>query len=144
MYKHSISFILADLTCSNDITMESYTLTAAVRDFHFYWRYWQLQEHEKPFCCQKPGNAFVRFAIKTAKESWVIEVHLPRENLHITKYYLEQVASMYYRLSSEHYRLLPLVEGGLEVECHVAIYSPATIPYSKLTQRYLHVNGFFA
>ena len=123
--------------------MESHTLTAAIRDFHFYWRYWQLQENEKPFCCEKPGHAFVRFAIKTVKESREIEGHLPRENLYITKYYLEQGTSMYYRLSSEHYRLLPLVEGGLEVQCQVAINSPATIPYSKLTERYLHLkNGF--
>ena len=44
---------------------------------------------------------------------------------------------MYCRLSSQHYRRPPLVQGGLEIECEVVIDSRATMLQSKLTARYL-------
>ena len=44
---------------------------------------------------------------------------------------------MYCRLSSQHYRRSPLVQGGLEIQCEVEIDSRATLLQSKLTARYL-------
>ena len=91
------------------LKMESHTCTAAVRGYHFYRRYWRPQENEKLICLHKPGNAFDRFAIKTVKENGEIIRHLPKEISRITKYYLDRGASMYCRLSSQHYRRSPLV-----------------------------------
>ena len=44
---------------------------------------------------------------------------------------------MYCRLSSQHYRRSPLVQGGLEIECEVVIDSRVTMLQSKLIARYL-------
>ena len=43
---------------------------------------------------------------------------------------------MYCTLSSEHYHRSPLVQGGLEIECHVMIKTRA-MPPARLTGRYL-------
>ena len=127
----------AILLLQNVLKMESHTFTAAVRGYHFYRRYWRPQENEKLICLHEPGNAFDRFAIKTVKENGEIVGHLPKEISRITKYYLDRGASMYCRLSSQHYRRSPLVQGGLEIQCELVIDSRATMLQSKLTARYL-------
>ena len=116
MYKHSTSFKLADLPCLNNTKIESHTFTAAMRIVYIYWRYWKPQGIEKKLCYQKPGNVFVRFTTKTVKENGKIVGHLVKEILCITKYYLDQDASVYCRSFSKHYRRSPLTERGLEIE----------------------------
>ena len=71
------------------------------------------------------------------KENGEIVGHLPKEISRITKYYLDRGASMYCRLSSQHYHRSPLVQGGLEIQCEVVIDLRATMLQSKLTARYL-------
>ena len=61
--------------------------------------------------------------------------HLPLPILN--QYFLDQGASMYCTLSSEHYRLSPLVQGELKIECQAVIETRATILQAKLTSRYL-------
>ena len=117
--------------------MEKHTFTAAVRGYHFYWRVWQPKKNEKLICLHEPGNAFDRFAIKTTSENWETVGHLPKEISRITKYFLDRGASLYCKLSSEHFRRSPLVQGGLEIECQAVIETRATILQAKLTSRYL-------
>ena len=48
------------------------------------------------------------------------------------------------RLFSQYYRLSPLLQGRLEIECQVVINSPATMLHSKLAKSYLTlVNDFY-
>ena len=46
---------------------------------------------------------------------------------------------MYCKLSSRHYRCLPLVQGGLEIQCEVVLISRATMLQSRLTARYMEL-----
>ena len=93
--------------------MESHTFTAAVRGYHYYRRFWRSKENENLICLYEAGNPFDRFAIKTVNESGEIVGHLPKEISRVTKYFLDRGASMYCKLSSEHYRRPPSVQGGL-------------------------------
>ena len=63
--------------------------------------------------------------------------HLPKEISRITKYLLGQGASMYYTLSSEHYRRSPLVQEVLEIECQFAIETRTAMLQARLTRRCL-------
>lgn len=69
----------------------------------YYQRFLQPKENEKITCLHKPGNAFDRFAIKALSENREIVEDLPKKISRITKYFLDQGASMYCTLSSEHY-----------------------------------------
>ena len=75
------------------------------------------------------------FCVFNIKKKGEIVGNLPEEISPITKYYLDRGASMYCKLSSQHYRRSPLVQGGLEMECQVVINSPATMLHLKLTER---------
>ena len=116
--------------------MESHTFTAAVRGYHYYRRFWRPKENEKLIWLYEAENPFDRFAIKTVNESGEILGHLPKEISRVTKYFLDRGASMYCKLSSEHYRRSPFAR-GLEIECEVLINSRATMFQSRLTARYL-------
>ena len=113
-----------------------HTLTTAVRGFHFYRRYWHPQENKKLLCLHESENLFDRFAIKTVKENGETVGHLPREISRVTKYVLDRGITKHCKVSSKHYRLSPLVHGGLEIQCQVVFKSPKTLPYSKLRRVY--------
>ena len=117
--------------------MESHKFTAAVRGYNYYQRFWRLKENEKWICLYEAGNPFDRFAIKTVNESGEIVGQLPKEISRVTKSFLDRGASMYCKLSSEHYHRSPIVQGGLEIECEGVINSRATMLQSRLTARYL-------
>ena len=87
--------------------MESHTFTAAVIGYHYYRRFCRPKENEKLICLYEAGNPLDRFAIKTVNESGEIVGHLPKEISSVTKYFLDQGASMYCKLSSEHYHRFP-------------------------------------
>ena len=117
--------------------METHSFTAAVRGYYYYRRFWRPKENEKLDCLHEPGNTFDRFAIKTVDENGEIVGHLPKEISRVTKYLLDRGFTMYCKLSSQHYRRSPLVQGGLEIKCEVVITSRATVLQSKLTARYM-------
>ena len=53
------------------LKMECHTFTAAVREYHYYQRFWRRKEKEKLICLYEAGNLFDRFAIKTVnKRKW--------------------------------------------------------------------------
>ena len=53
--------------------------------------------------------------------------HLPREVSRATKFLIDRVARISLVLSSRSYRRSPLVQGGLEISCHVTVKLPETI-----------------
>ena len=62
--------------------------------------------------------------------------HLPREVSRVTKFLLERGARISLVLSSRHYRRSPLVQGGLEIACHVTVKLPGTIKNHLIMDRY--------
>ena len=117
--------------------MESHTFTAAVRGYHYYQRFWWPKEIEKLICLHEPRNAFHWFTVKTVSKNGEIVGRLPEEISGLTKYFIDRGASMYCMCSSEYYRHSRSVQGGLELECQVAIKTWATLFQALLTRRYL-------
>ena len=110
---------------------------SAIRGFHYYKRYWNPRLEEELFCSHEEENAFDVFAIKITDESGVIRGHLPREISRVTKFLLDRGAKMTTVLTSEHYRRLPLVQGGLEIPYRVKIIMVNTKKCSQVLDRYL-------
>ena len=119
--------------------MEVHTFMAAVREFHYYRRFWRPKENEKFDWFCEPRNVFYQFAIITVDERGETVGHLPKEIFWVTKNFLDREISMYCKLTSRHYRRLPLVQGGLKIKCKVVIKSRATVLQSRLTVGYLEL-----
>ena len=118
--------------------MESHTFTSAVRGYNILPKILETKRERKadlPFT--RLEIRAIDSLLKTVNESGEILGHLPKEISRVTKYFLNRGASMYCRLSSEHYRRSPLVQGRLEIECEVVINSRATMLQSRLTAPYL-------
>ena len=54
------------------------TFTAAVRGFHYYQKFWMLEENEKLDCSHERGNFYDRFVIKTTSGNGTTVGHLPK------------------------------------------------------------------
>jgi len=119
--------------------MEVHKFTAAVRGFHYYRRFWRPKESEELDCIYEPDNVFDRFAIKTVTKDGDTVGHLPKEMSPVTKYFLDRGFTMQCKLTSNHYRRSPLVQGGLEIKCEVMINARLTLLQSRLTTRYLEL-----
>lgn len=119
--------------------MEVHKFTAAVRGFHYYRRFWRPKENEELDCIYERDNVFDRFAIKTVNKDGDTVGHLPKEISRVTKYFLDRGFTMQCKLTSNHYRRSPLVQGGLEIKCEVMINARLTLLQSKLTTRYLEL-----
>ena len=115
------------------------TFTAAVRGFHYYRRFRRPHENEQLDCVYEPDNVFDRFAIKTVANNGDTVGHLPKEISRVTKYFLDRGFTMKCKLTSNHYRRSPLVQGGLEIKCEVMINARLTMLQTRLTERYLEL-----
>ena len=62
--------------------------------------------------------------------------HLPREITRLTKFILDRGAEVKAKLTSNHYRSSPIIQGGLEITCKVSIKMPATMLNRNLLKRY--------
>ena len=69
--------------------MEVHTHTAAVREFHYYCRFWQPKENEKLDCFFEPGSVFDQLAIKTVDDRGETVGHLRKEISRVTKHFLD-------------------------------------------------------
>lgn len=121
------------------LKMEVRKYAAAVRGFHYYQRFWRPKENEELDCIHEPDNVFDRFAIKTVNKDGDTVGHLPKELSRVTKYFLDRGFTMKCKLTSNHYRRSPLVQGGLEIKCEVMINARPTLLQAKLTTRYLEL-----
>lgn len=65
--------------------------------------------------------------------------HLPKELSRVTKYFLDRGFTMKCKLTSNHCRRSPLVQGGLAITCEVMINARPTLLQAKLTTRYLEL-----
>ena len=57
-----------------------FKLSAAVRGFHYYSKYWTHVSEQKLHCDHKKGNAFDQYAINVCEMGKDVSVdHLPKE-----------------------------------------------------------------
>ena len=109
------------------------TLKAAVRGFHVYKAIWHLlaSSHEE-------NDTHDSFAIKTCQlDSGKIVGHLPIELSRISKFILDSGTKIEVKLRETHYRRSPLVQGSLEIPCHLVIRMLNTMKSAKLLKKYL-------
>ena len=100
----------------------NFEFESAVLGYHYYRKYWSPKEHEILNCYHKPGNPFDFFAIKICSQGSQHSVgHLPREISRLTKFILDRGAEVEAKLTSNHYRSSPIIQGGLEIPCKVSI-----------------------
>ena len=76
------------------------TFTAAVREFHYYQKFWMPEENEKLDCSHERGNFYDRFAIKTTSGNGTTVGHLPKELSRVTMYLLYRGVTLSLELSS--------------------------------------------
>ena len=94
--------------------------TCAMRGYHHYQREWLPDVEEILECAHEKNNLFDRYAIKTTrKKTNQIVGHLPTEISRITKFLIDRGAVVTAKLTSDHYRRSPLIQGGLEIPCLV-------------------------
>ena len=111
--------------------------SAAIWAFHYYQRIWSPRENEELNCLHEQ-------AIKTICRNGKIVGHLPREISRITKFILDRGAQVNAVLTSNNYRRSPLVQGGLEIPCEVAIRMPAIITNHMVVDQYKELlNEFY-
>ena len=89
-------------------------LTAAVRGYHCYRKFWQPKPSQTLNCFYEEDNPFDSFATKVCEVGKRDVVgHLPREISRATKYFMDRGGKV--TLTSKHYRRSPLVQGGMEI-----------------------------
>ena len=114
----------------------SQELHAAIRGFHRYKAIWNPIEFEILSCHIEENNPHDIFAIKTCQESGRIVGHLPKELSRITMFLILRGAKVSAKLRERYYRRSPLVQGGLEVPCHIIVTLPATKKGGELLDAY--------
>ena len=115
----------------------NFEFESAVRGYYYYRKYWSPKEHEILNCYHEPGNPFDFFAIKTCSQGSQQSVgHLPREISSLTKFILARGTEVEAKLTSNHYRSSPIIQGGLEIPCKASIKMPATMLNRNLLKRY--------
>ena len=93
-------------------------LTAAVRAYHYYRKFWQSKPTQTLNCFYEEDNPFDPFAIKVCEVGKMDVVgHLPREISRATKFFMDLGGKVSVTLTSEHYRRSSLVQGGMEIAC---------------------------
>ena len=83
-------------------------LTAAIRGYHFYKRYWQPKEAERSECLHKVYNPIDAFEIKIVNSDKVITGHLSREISRATRFLLDREAVAYAKHSLQKYMVRQL------------------------------------
>ena len=110
---------------------------SAVRGFHCYRRYWQPDLEDELYCRHEEDNPFDFFAIKICMKNKCETVdHLPMEISRATKFLLDRGASVFVKLTSTNYCVSPLVQGGLEIPCHVEILMTPTLKNKEIIDVY--------
>ena len=118
-----------------------FELTAAIRGYHYYKKFWKPESHQVLNCYHKKNNAFDRFAIMVCeirKDETVIG-HLPMEISRVTKFFIDRGGSIIAELTSDHYRRSPLIQGGIEITCKVTAKIPGTVINLLIMEKYIHL-----
>ena len=114
-----------------------FQFSAAVRGFHYYRKSWLPEPEQTLNCFHEEGNTFDRFAIKVCeKDKNEIVGHLPMEISRFTKFLLDRGTNVSAKLTSTYYRRSPLVQGGIDIPCVVAMPMPGTVINQLLMERY--------
>ena len=114
-----------------------FQFSAAVRGFHYYRKSWLPEPEQTLNCFHEEGSTFGRFAIKVCEKDKNETVgHLLIEISRVTKFLLGRGANVSAKLTSTHYRISPLVQGGIEIPCVETVSMPGTMINQLLMERY--------
>ena len=77
--------------CDQDCSVKLFDYESAVRGYHYYRKYWQLEIQQKLVCSHEKHNPYDFFAINVADiTSGMIVGHLPMKNLKVTKFIFDR------------------------------------------------------
>ena len=102
----------------------TWSFDSAVRDYHFFRKYWTPYLSQRLDCYHEPKYAFDQFAIKMVmmkKFREEIVGHIPREISRPTKFLLVRGAVIYAEICSVKYRNSSLVQCRLELSRKVFV-----------------------
>ena len=99
---------------------------------------WKPEEGEILECLTEENNPHDVFSIKVCKSNniQIVVGHIPMEISWITKFIPQKGARVQAAVTRKHYRLSPLIQGGLEVPCLVTVTMPGSIMDGLLKARY--------
>lgn len=86
-------------------------------------------------CVYEDNNPYDRVAITTVAKNGTTVRHTVRNS----KFFLDRGATMEAELTSRHYRLSPLVQGGMEILCLFLIKMAATSKNTQLAENCLEL-----
>ena len=110
---------------------------AAVRGYHYYRRFWIPQKDQILECFFETHNPFDRFAIKVCEVGNENAVgRLLREISCVTKFFMDRRVIVSARLTSEHYRRSPIVQGEMEITYKVTVKIPGMCVNIFLKEKY--------
>ena len=105
-----------------------FEFTCAVRGVHYYRNHWNPEPEQILNCYHGRNNRFTRFAFKccvAGKEEPVS--HIPNEISRVKKFLIDNGGTITVQLVGNHYRRVPLVQGGLEIPCKLTATIPGTV-----------------
>ena len=110
--------------------------SSAVRDFNYYWKYWQPQLDDELYCQHEPDNPFNFFAIEICIKTQVLQLaicqcrFLEQRSFYLTKKRQLSLNCLQQIIVSS------LVQGGLEIPCCVEIIMPPILKNRDITDLY--------
>ena len=117
--------------------LKIFELTAVVRGYHHYQKHWNPESEQILNCFRKKNNAFGRFATKTCEMRNETPVgHLPMEISGDTKFLIDRGANVTAKVTSDHYRRSPLIQGGIEIPCKVTAKISGTVINLIIMEKY--------
>ena len=106
------------------MTVKIFEFHSAVLDYHDFQKYWELVPNQQLDRTHEVDNPYDYSEIKicTRGRNGSTVGYSPMEISRPTKYILQRCATVVATLLSSNYRRLPLVQGGLEIQCCVATF----------------------
>ena len=117
--------------------LKIFQLTAVVRGYHHYRKHWNPEPKQILNSFREKNNAFDRFATKTCEMGIETPVgHFPMEISGATKFLIDRGANVTAKVTSDHYRRSPLIQGGIEISCKVTANISGTVINLMIMEKY--------
>ena len=118
-----------------------YEFPAAVRGYHHYKKFWNLEPQQVLNCYHEKNNTYDRYAIMTCEigKDEIPVGHLPMEISRVTKFFIDRGATVTAELTRKYYRRSPLIQGGIEIPCKITNKISGTVINLLIMEKYIQL-----